>query len=224
MDPKYLLIKQLIDKVADYEQSLSSEHQFNLEGFANFLNAPIQNDSINFRKLGGNKEEGIQQQGQRKETRIAILVTFMYRYAKLYAKRVLADSEIHSLDDFSYLILLLTHESLSKTELIQKNVHEKTTGMEIIKRLIREGFIHQFNDSDDRRSQRVAITDKGKFAIFSILPKLEDVSTIITGNLNELEKNSLTAILKKLDGFHFDIFLNDKNKSLKEIINDRIDY
>jgi len=222
METKYLLIKQLIDKVAEYEKGLSSSHDMSLEGFTNFIAHPNQSKVLAKRNLSGNLEFGIQEKGKKQETSIAILVTFIYRYAKLYAKKVLQQSSISTLDDFSYLIMLLTHESLTKKGLIQKNVHEKTSGMEIIKRLIKQKLICQFADTIDKRSQRVAITNEGKAAIFSILHKLEDVSTIMTGNLNELEKNSLHNILKKLDHFHFDIFLHDRQLSLTEIINARI--
>lgn len=222
METKYLLIKQLIDKVADYEKVLSSSDEMTMEGFSNFINHPNDSSFLKKRNLSGKLELEVQEKGNKQETTIAILVTFIYRYAKLYSKKILQDSPISTLDDFSYVIMLLTHESLSKTELIQKNVHEKTTGMEIIKRLIKQGLIRQFDDEVDKRSQRVAITEEGKRAIFSILHKLEDVSTIMTGNLTELEKNSLNTILKKLDHFHFDIFMNDKNKSLREIIENKI--
>ena len=221
MEAKYILIKQLIDEVAEYEK-VSSTDEMNLEGFTNFISHT--HDTSNFRKriLSGNQEFEIQERGNKQETSIAILVTFIYRYAKLYAKKVLHESCISTLDDFSYLILLMTHESLSKTELIQKNVHEKTSGMEIIKRLIKQKLIYQFDDKVDKRSQRVAITKEGKQAIFSILHKLEDVSTIMTGNLSEHEKSTLNVILKKLDHFHFDIFMHDRNKSLPEIIENKI--
>lgn len=222
METKYLLIKQLIDKVAEYEKVVSTSEDMSLEGFSHFISHPNDPSFLQTRKFTGSLELEVQERGNKQETTIAILVTFIYRYAKLYAKKVLQDSSISTLDDFSYLILLLTHESLSKTELIQKNVHEKTTGMEIIKRLIKQNLIYQFDDTVDKRSQRVAITQEGKTAIFSILHRLEDVSTIMTGNLTELEKNSLTSILKKLDHFHFDIFLNDRNKTLPEIIETKI--
>lgn len=222
METKYLLIKELIDKVAEYEKVLSSPEEMNLEGFTNFISHPTNSTYLQNRNLSGSLELEVQERGNKQETTIAILVTFIYRYAKLYAKKVLQDSSISTLDDFSYLILLLTHENLSKTELIQKNVHEKTTGMEIIKRLIKQNLIYQFDNEADKRSQRVAITEEGKVAIFSILHKLEDVSTIMTGNLSELEKNSLNSILKKLDYFHFDIFMNDRNKTLPEIIENKI--
>lgn len=221
-ESKYLLIKQLIDKVADYEKALTSSSVMTMSGFSNFINQSHNSTLLQKRKISGSLEKETQEKGNKQETTIAILVTFIYRYAKLYAKKVLHNSQISTLDDFSYVVMLLTHESLSKTELIQKNVHEKTTGMEIINRLIKQNLVYQFKDVVDKRSQRIAITEDGKRAIFSILHKLEDVSVIMTGNLTELEKNSLNMILKKLDHFHFDIFMNDKNKTLPDIIKTKI--
>jgi DNA-binding MarR family transcriptional regulator len=39
---------------------------------------------------------------------------------------------------------------------------EKTSGVEVIKRLVGQGLIHEFSDLTDKRSVRVSITDKGK--------------------------------------------------------------
>ncbi|MCC6369896.1 MAG: MarR family transcriptional regulator [Bacteroidia bacterium] len=223
MDAKYLLIKQLIDKVADYEAAMPATSEMTLEGFSQFICQPSAESYLQKRQLAGHLEMEVQERGNRQETTIAILVTFIYRYAKLYAKKVLQHSPFSTLDDFSYTITLLTHESLSKKELIQKNVHEKTTGMEIIKRLLKQNLIHQFDNEDDKRSQRVAITEQGRGAIFSVLHRLEDVSTIMTGNLSEHEKNTLNTTLKKLDHFHYDIFMNDRDKSLTEIIQEKVE-
>ena len=44
---------------------------------------------------------------------------------------------------------------ISKSELIQKQVMEKTSGTEIINRMIKMGLIESFNDETDKRSVRV---------------------------------------------------------------------
>lgn len=219
---KYQLIKELVDKVKDYEKSGVSDQEMNLESFIRFVQDPDSHLPIEIRKMGGDQEKDVQKQGNEQETQIAILVTFMNRYAKLYAKKVLQHSPLSTLDEFSYLIVLLTHVSMTKTDLINKNVHEKTTGMEILKRLIKSGFIRQFDDTDDKRNQRIAITEAGRGVLFSVLGQMGDISRIITGNLTTLEKNSLTYILKKLDHFHFDIFMNERSTSLGEIISKKM--
>lgn len=222
MSTKYELLKQLIDRLSEYEKEVLNEAEMTLEGFVDFVQRPKSEDSENMRKMSGPIDYNRQDDKGRKETSVAILVTHIYRYAKLYSKKVLLGTPIQSLDDFSYLVVLLTHESMSKTELIQKNVHEKTTGMEIIKRLIRNGLICQFDDEIDKRSQRIAITEQGKGALFPVLHKLESVTKLMSGNLTELEKNSLTMILRKLDNFHFDIYMNDRGIEIEDIIKDKI--
>lgn len=220
MDAKLSLIKDLIDKVAEYEDK-GNAAPMDLDHFALFLQHKGK-ESFNMRELGGEMEMEVQERGKEQETQIAILVTFIYRYAKLYSKKILQDTPLSTLDDFSYLIVLLTHKSMSKTEMINKNVHEKTTGMEIIKRLLKNRLIMQFDDENDKRSQRVTITEAGRGVIFSILDKMEGLSKIMTGNLTAMEKNTLGKILTKLDHFHYDIFMNDRNESLENIIDKKV--
>lgn len=219
MDQKYLLIKTLIDKVAEYESHSKAEN-LDLQGFTEFLKA--ENDHFpSKRKLGGHHEKGIQKKGERQETSIAILVTFIHRYAKLYSRKIFLNSKISSLDDFSYLIVLVTHDSLSKTELIRKNVHEKASGMEIIRRLITDKLVKQTDDQEDKRSKRISITAAGRTAVFQVLQQLEEMGTLMTRNISEHEKESLHKILVKLDKFHYDIYLHDKELSVGEILEKR---
>jgi DNA-binding MarR family transcriptional regulator len=220
MDQKYLLIKDLIDKVAEYEQHTKGK-ELHLEGFAAYLRPKTEHFS-NKRELSGPKEKKMQERGERQETSIAILVTFVHRYSKLYARKIFQNSVISSLDDFSYLIVLLTHESLSKTELIRKNVHEKASGMEIIRRLVKDKLMKQVDDKEDKRSKRLSITAAGKAAVFGVLKQLEEMGNLMAGNLSEHEKHELQCILRKLDNFHYDIYLHDRELSVGEILEKRL--
>jgi DNA-binding MarR family transcriptional regulator len=223
MNNRYEILKRLIDSFDEYDNAGSGGGELTFEGFIEFVSHP-QGTSMGLqRKVGGDSHPEVARRGETKETSIAILVTYLYRYSKLYTKKALQGSDIQSPDEFSFLIILLTHDSLSKTELINKNVHEKTTGMEIIKRLVRTGLIAQFDNDADKRSQRVAITDKGRYAIFSVLDKMEAVSKIVSGNLSELEKHTLKHLLEKLDHFHYDIFLNERQSDLADLITSRIE-
>ncbi len=208
--------------MAEYEALHGTCDHLTLSTFTDFLAERAPEPAKPMRRMGGPNEPAMQREGEKKETSIAILVTFIYRYAKVYARKVLGDSPISTLDDFAYLITLLTHHSLSKSELIQHQVHEKTTGMEILKRLLRQGLICQFDDTEDRRSQRVAITSQGRMAVFSVLQQLDGVTTLMTGNLNTQEKETLYGILSKLDHFHYDIFTHDKSLSMEEILERRL--
>ncbi|WP_313185847.1 hypothetical protein [Sphingobacterium siyangense] len=79
-------------------------------------------------------------------TDISTLLVFMYRYAVVYFKKALKEGPINTLDEFSFLIVLMTYPSLSKTELVQKLIMEKTSGIEVIKRLLKNELIEEFDN------------------------------------------------------------------------------
>ena len=112
----------------------------------------------------------------------------------------------------------MTYDHLSKSELITKQVMEKTSGTEIINRLIKLGLIEQFADEADKRSVRIKMTMTGRTEIYKILPQMGVVSQIVTGNLNDSEKTMLAYMLRKLEHFHNDIFMNKKDNELEELV------
>ena len=112
----------------------------------------------------------------------------------------------------------MTYDSLSKSELITKQVMEKTSGSEVIRRLIKRGLMAESPDENDKRSVRVSITKSGREEILRLLPQMSDVTKIVEGNLTSEEINTLSYILKKLDYFHNDIYMNMRSASVKDIV------
>ena len=154
-------------------------------------------------------------------TDVSILVVMLYRYARGYIKKALTKSDIKNGDDFSFLITLMTYESMTKIELTKMLVMEKTSGNEIIKRLVNQKFIEQTPDSEDRRSVRIRITDFGREQVIKILPEMQLVSKIVTGNMNESEIRTFSYLLRKLDDYHNDIYHNKKELELPELVYDQ---
>ncbi len=221
MRTKDIQIK-IIEHLDEFEKENLDNDSLNFNDFLGFLNSQYNCDEIALRRLGGELEVNNKNMMDTAESEISRLIGLMYRYAKHYIKKALTDSQIQTAEEFSFLILLLTYNSLTKSELISKNILEKTSGVEVIKRLLNHGLIDQFDDPNDKRSQRVAITEQGKFALFNLLPKMHLVSEIIAGNLTTSEKNTLSFLLKKLDHHHHHIYSNDKASSLDDIYSKEI--
>ena len=180
---KKILI-ELIELLESYETTQGAHSKSNLSDFLVYaqLNSASHNDDM--RQIGGDREETLNQSRQDANADPSILITLMYRYAKNYIKKALANSVIQTADEFAFLITLMTHDSLTKTELITTQVMEKTSGIEVIKRLVAQGLIHEFADTQDKRSVRVQVTEKGKIAIYEVLPDMSSVSKLVLGNLN----------------------------------------
>lgn len=187
--------------------------------FIGFLNKNIEIASLKQDAISGGKDDFLTDQSVENKisTDISILVSLLFRYAKTYIKKALKGTQINTADEFSFLITLLTYDSLSKQELINIQVMEKTSGIEIINRLIKKGYICQFADETDKRSKRIRITDSGRRELISILPQMNLVAKIIVGKLSKEEQHTLVYLLRKLDDYHNDIFLNQKQAGLEEL-------
>lgn len=216
------VLVELVDLLYEFDSDYQEAKTYTVKEFIGFLNARVGIENITMRKIHGEAEPHIQTIRHDSNSDTAILITLMFRYAKSYIKKALQESPIQTADEFAFLITLITYDSLTKTELINKQVMEKTSGVEVIKRLLSQEMIREFADDQDKRSVRVAITTKGKKELEKILPEMAKVSKIVVGNLTKPEINTLTYLLKKLDFFHNDIFMNKRTLALDQILNESI--
>lgn len=211
------ILTTLINHFFSFDAEKGNHEEYSINEFIGYLNAKSVREELEIRKLSGENERWIRDQYRSTVNDISILIVLMYRYAKGYIKKALRESALQTPDEFSFLITLMTYDSLRKSELIAKQVMEKTSGTEVIRRLIKNGMIVDIADQNDRRSIRVSITKAGREEIIKILPLMSRVTQIVAGNLSVEEINTLSYLLKKLDYFHNDIYMNKRDQSLSDI-------
>jgi DNA-binding MarR family transcriptional regulator len=214
----YPLLRQLVELVEEFENGNKQQNQFTLEQFTGFLNNKITAKSqlahVPDVRLGENEME-TQKQAYQLDNNIGRHFVYMSRYAKSYIKKALEETALHTAEDFTCLAILFTHDHLSKTDLINRNLQEKTSGTEVIKRLISNGLATQWDDKQDKRGKRIAITPKGKAELQTVFKDMNHVGKMVTGNLSFEEKLTLKYLLQKLDDFHYQLHEN-KTISSKE--------
>lgn len=198
------LIKDVIQLVEDFEfQNKDQLYSSDVEGFKNW----IYDGKLNTDKRVSDEPiwEG-KENGRSPESVISTLIVHLNRYAKTYSKSAIADSDFNTQEEFIYLINLKAFGTMTKMELIKKNIQDKSIGILIINRLIKQGWIEQTNSETDKRSKVLRITDDGNLALENQMEKIRSATNIVTGNLNHSEKMELIRILDKLDKFHQPIF------------------
>ena len=196
----YELIKEVIELVQQFEiQNENKNHYSNdVDGFKEWIAASAENtDSVKTPDWEGKEK------GRSPESVISTLIVHMNRYAKSYSKSAINDSMFSSQEDFIYLITLKSFGSMSKTELIKANVHDKPAGIQ--------------TDSDtDKRTKVIKITEKGLKTLDDQMDKIRKATQIVTGDLTHREKMELIFLLSKLNDFHHSIYC--KNLEPKELL------
>ncbi|GAB3921190.1 MarR family winged helix-turn-helix transcriptional regulator [Mucilaginibacter myungsuensis] len=203
----YHLLRQLIDLLERFDQG-QPEKAVSLSDFAAFLLSDLQRQNtvatgteVRF----GQVEFPAQEIAFQLDNNISRLVIFMNRYARHYLKKALEGTPLRTPEEFTALAILLTHEHLTKSELIEKNIQEKTSGTEVIRRLIASGLIIESAHASDRRSKRIAISETGRALLYRIFQHTSDVGKVVTGKLTFAEKLVLQHLLQKLEDFHHPI-------------------
>ena len=207
----YTILQKIITDLEFLEKE-KSPRPVQMEDFVFFLNQKYLAEPVAEKNVpAGNGQETV-------ENQISQLVAFLYRHAKGYIKKALEESSMLTLADFGYLAAAWTKGDLTKTQVIELNIHEKNTGMEIIKRLITNKLLEQYDDTKDKRSKRLKITPLGQSELLKTFDSMFKVSQIISGKLSTSEKMQLYYLLDKLHNFHNPIFLNEKDTSIDDLL------
>lgn len=209
----YQLLKEVIHLIERFDENVDSRsYTKDFSGFKRWI--------YDSEKLVDNLFEEPNWEGKDKgrspESAINTLIVHMNRYAKTYSKSAIYNSDFSTQEDFIYLINLKAFGTMTKMELIRRNVQDKTVGMQIINRLIKQGWVQQNDSLEDKRSKIILITEKGIDALAQIMEKIRQATQIVTGNLSNPEKLQLIVLLQKLEHFHEPIY--SKNIDLPDLL------
>lgn len=206
------LIVAILQEVDVFQKSRPST-QTTLEDFRLYLNAQAY-ENENPRNLSDKFDLSVFDL----ENEIAKQVIMLGRYSKHLIKKSLESHTDLVNEDFTYLFRMMDYPSLTKMQLIEKNAHEKQSGIEIIKRLVRNGLFIESPDLSDKRSTRISVTDKGRKVFKESMKDITIAAKIMCGKLDEKEKEDLLDSLKKLNTFHHTIYTNLRYDQPAEIL------
>lgn len=186
------IIQELIHWFEKFVEA-NPDTELDLNSFIIWLNAKLFEDEHS-------KQEG--HHSADLDMELTFLLALQNRYYKTYAKEALNDSDLSSPEGFSFLYHLNFADSYRKMELIKLHHLEPPSGIEVLKRLLKRGFIEECDDPDDGRAKRISITESGKQKINEILPKMEQVFARMSADMSTSEKMHVLSFLKQMNDFH----------------------
>ena len=197
----YGLIKELIFLVEDFREEATEKKDLN--AFLEWLNS---------RKVTDTEEVDAKITGHSIEAELAAYIGRLSRYSNTYIKLVLEESPFSTDMEFAFTAILDGAGQVGKTDMIRMMAYDKSSGMGVIRRLLEKNIIEEFPNPDDKRGKLLRLTTDGKKAIALGYNKAPNAANLVTKNLSKKEKKELLHLLKKLDDFHYPIYLNETQK------------
>jgi DNA-binding MarR family transcriptional regulator len=220
----YNKITELIQKWGEYESLYPNPK---LSDFGQWLSSQGKKQKIapNVLKKGeqyatkwSSYEEGLKHHHDMKsnDVQIGMLIGRLSKYGRIYAKKALHDLEMN-LDEFTFLAAVLHLDNPKKSDVINLNLFEPTSGTEILRRLIKLGYVKESINREDKRSKLLKMTASGEKTIFKAFEQMTKVGTLVSANLSEQQKKELISMMDYLNDFHVHLYLNHKEDSVEEI-------
>lgn len=152
-------------------------------------------------------------------SKVSYLILKIMAYAEIWGKVSFNDVPIQSFGDYAILKSVFELKNPSKKQISKLVLMEPTTCIESIKRLIKNGFLREEKDDGDKRIRRVFLSMQGHELLIKLNRKLQNISSLLMGNLTEPEKLSLIPIFKKLSAFHSGIYSSLSKAEVKTSYN-----
>lgn len=213
----YDLLKQVIQLLEEFDSANSSgAYAGNVDGFRQWIvaeTAPVKNPEPDWESKSS---------GRSAESVISTMLVHLGKYAKTYSKSAMHDSPFSTQEEFIYLINLKAFGAMGKMELIKMNIQDKPTGIQIINRLIKQGWVAQTDSDVDKRSKVIEITALGIETLDKHMAKIRQATRVVSGDLSMDEKLELIRLLSKLTHFHKDIYIQNFEPSelLQKVLTD----
>lgn len=148
---------------------------------------------------------------------LGVHISRLSKYMSFFARRIMKDLEVDNTEDFYYTATLHFGGRMRKSDLIQKNISEITSGTNVINRLLHKGLMREMPDPEDARSKLVEVTEAGILWMNACLDDMISVNKLTLDILSEEEKKIAMDILEKVDRYHSEHFPHLKHASAKEI-------
>lgn len=207
----YPLLHELLDLVERYEEFRgNAEHS--LSNFLRFADESLEQQA-------STKQSEVSTRGDAYlNAVIARDVSFVYRYMRYLVRKAIKDTPLQTIDEYTYLITLMAKGEMTKTELNNYNVIEKTSGSEIIRRLLKSGLISQKRNMQDKRSLLLTITPEGRTVVRELLPRMQQSSDLLLRDLSWDQKIFLHTLHEQLYESNHPLFLNERETELEELL------
>ena len=215
--PDYDLLSTLLTELRQYE-SENVKQSADMQHFAQWLAQRHAPGGGTITDLEARLQWNGKGHGGQPHYTASNLLTALGRYKTIYVKMALEGSPFETYDEFAFVLSLVFAGPYTQSQLIERHVQLKPTGMEVIRRLLKKGMIVQLPSGEDRRSKLLKATPEGASAFRQSLSRINAVTDMVMAPLSHHERLQLLALLQKLDTAHRDIFLYNKKMELDELL------
>lgn len=118
---------------------------------------------------------------------------------RLYAETAIAETGIRHFEEFLFLNAIAHLRQPRKTAVITHTLNELSSGLLVIDRLKKYGYVLETDDPTDKRSRRLALTATGTEVLQRCYERTSQLGSLFFGGMAEQDILLSIQLLKKLE-------------------------
>ena len=221
MANKYDEIQRLISLWQEFEKSTIRP---DLPKFGDWLKNHVQEESRSnngeMKRVENSDEQYINEEIESLPIKQQMMSLFsrLARMQDFYSKKFFDGLPINSLLEFNFLFSINKNVSLRKKEIIGLHLVEYSTGIDILKRLIKLQLVMESRDEIDKRSKRLKMTSEGKKVLVEALIRMNKINDLFFIDYSDRDLEPFLSILYLLDDHHKKLFIRSGSNSSFNIL------
>jgi len=223
MESNYSTVKQLIDLWETFEEEAIEEH--NLLNFAEWMV-----DQLKERPFSNTKKRSKNEFLPHSETitfleklelnsRFQEYILRIARFEDFYIRKYLINLPLNSRLEYLFLYTVDDLDKARKTELINIHLVEYTTGMDTIRRLIKNNLLNELPDEQDKRAKLLVITNEGVDILKIANKRIAEAHKMFLACISPNKWKKALTVLDEIHQIHSYVYLNHYDKPYAEISN-----
>ena len=131
-------------------------------------------------------------------TFIGMMLIALGNLTRNRVNKLINESPFSTIMDYQFLLVLDQHGSMKKSELISINYMEMSSGIEVIKRLLKHNWVFEEININDKRSKLVTISADGKDILKEYQDKVYNLYSSFSSGLGSKQKGNALYYLELL--------------------------
>ncbi|MBO9611195.1 MAG: MarR family transcriptional regulator [Dyadobacter sp.] len=149
---------------------------------------------------------------------IAKLVGRLGAMLTTYSKLALKEGEEIELDWFYCLNAIFHQGEARKIDIITYNFLEQTTGIDMLNRLRKAGYISERADPSDKRAKLVQLTVEGKQLLFKLYERLYLPAHMLFGEMSKADSHLMVNLLGPIEQKHGKILEVNRARNFADLL------
>jgi DNA-binding MarR family transcriptional regulator len=139
-----------------------------------------------------------------------------------YTKMAVKELEGIELEWFWFLNAIYHRKETTKVEIINYNFFEQSTGIDILNRIKKAGFITERNNPEDKRAKLIKLTPAGEAILLKLYELVYKPTFFMFSDIPDDDKQLIVKLLANTEIKHGKILADNRTKNLDELIENAV--